>query len=97
MADMVRKQIYIEVRQQLALQQRSEATGLSESELVRQAIDRDLYRADMSTRPDPSAWAKARKFIQELRHKNALKGEAYQFDREEIYEERTGRYASNSD
>jgi hypothetical protein len=39
---MVRKQIYIPKRQQLLLKRKAKAVGISEAELIRQAIDRNL-------------------------------------------------------
>ena len=42
MTQMVRKQIYIPKRQQLLLKRKAKAVGISEAELIRQAIDRNL-------------------------------------------------------
>jgi hypothetical protein len=97
MSDMVRKQIYIEKRQQLALQHRARITGQSESELVRQAIDRELLGTELPNRPDPRAWDEVLKFIQELSARKPAGGEPYQFNRDELYEEMLSRYAPNSD
>ena len=41
MSDMVRKQFYIHKRQQLLLRRLSQARGVSEAEIVRQAIERE--------------------------------------------------------
>jgi hypothetical protein len=97
MSDMVRKQIYIEKRQQLALQQRARITGQSEAELVRQAIDRELLGTELPNRPDPRAWDQVRQFIHELSARKPVGGEPYQFNRNELYKERLNRYAPNSD
>lgn len=42
---MVRKQLYLEERQERALKRRAAETGLSEAELVRQALDAALEAA----------------------------------------------------
>jgi hypothetical protein len=97
MSDMIRKQIYIEKRQQVALHQRARITGQSESELVRQAIDRELLGTDIPSRPDPRAWDKVLQFINELSARKPVGGEPYQFKRDELYEERLNRYAPDSD
>ncbi|MEM4204954.1 MAG: hypothetical protein QXS54_12880 [Candidatus Methanomethylicaceae archaeon] len=39
---MIRKQIYIPRRQQILLKQPAQAQGISESELIRQAIEREI-------------------------------------------------------
>jgi hypothetical protein len=49
---MVRKQLYLEERHERALKRRAAATGLSEAELVRQALEAALARpARAVTRP----------------------------------------------
>ncbi len=91
MSDMVRKQIYLERSQVKAIQQKAEVLGVNESELIRQAIDHDLYGGGGTpTRPDPAAWDEIEAFLASQVEK-PLTGEPYQFNREELYEERLGR------
>ena len=45
MAEMVRKQIYIEGRHERLLKQISKARGVSEAELIREAIEQFLKKA----------------------------------------------------
>jgi Ribbon-helix-helix protein, copG family len=96
MTDMVRKQIYLEKRQQKALKQRARATGMSESEIVRQAVDRELYGNDVPTRPDPDVFEEIRHFILDLEQRKPIEGEPYRFNRDELYEDRLNRYESDS-
>ena len=91
MSDMVRKQIYLEKNQVIAIRHKAEALGLNESELIRQAIDRHLYGSGGEpARPDPAAWDEIELFLASQAGK-PLAGEPYQFDREELYEERLER------
>ena len=98
MGDMIRKQIYLEKRQVQAIQQKAKAVGANESELIRQAIDRDLYGSGgVPTRPDPAAWDEIEAFLKSQAEK-PLTGKPYQFNREELYEERLGRlYGTDPD
>ena len=89
MTNMVRKQIYLEKRQAKAIQQKAEVLGFSESELIRQAIDRDLFGGTgIPNMPDPAVWETIQSFIQS-RANQPLSGQPYQFNREELYEERS--------
>lgn len=89
MHDMVRKQIYLERRQVNAVQRKAEALGLNESELIRQAIDRDLSGRSTFSRPDPAIWDEIEAFLAS-QNDRPLEGEPYRFNREEIYAERLG-------
>lgn len=96
MPDMVRKQIYLKSRQIRSLQKRADALGVSQSELIRRAIDNELHGVTSRFYPDPEAKEALRKFL--LTHQPAkLPGQPYKFNREEIYEERLGRYRGDSD
>lgn len=92
MTQMVRKQIYIPKRQQLLLKRKAKAAGLSEAELVRQALEHKL--AGDEVRPfqrDPTAWEKAYKFMRARQVMGATVA-PYRWKREEAYEERIHRY-----
>jgi hypothetical protein len=92
MGDMVRKQIYLKKRQVTAIQQKAEVMGINESELIRQAIDRDLYGDEgQSTRPDPSAWDEIESFLSFMEGK-PQKGKPYHFYRDELYDDRLSRF-----
>ena len=89
---MVRKQIYIQKRQEALLKRLSQARGLSEAEIIRQAIEREV--AGVPAQPaaaDRSAWRELVAFI-EARQIAKQSGEAYHWNREEIYTEREKRW-----
>ena len=92
---MVRKQVYIEARHEARLKERSQAQGITEAELIRRCID-GLPRA-AATRADDSAWrTKARdELLAFMRERANLKApsKGWQWNREDIYEERLGRYS----
>ena len=96
MTDMVRKQIYLKSRQIRSLQKKADALGVSQSEIIRRAIDNELSGFTPNFYPDPEAKEALREFL--LTHQpTKLPGPPYKFDREEIYEERLGRYRGDSD
>jgi len=89
---MIRKQIYIQERQEVLLKHLSQARGLSEAEIIRQAIERELAGASTQpVAPDRSAWQELVAFL-EVRQETALKGTPYQWNRAEIYAERENRW-----
>jgi hypothetical protein len=96
MADMVRKQIYLKSRQIRAIQKRADVLGVSESELIRRAIDSELRGSTPGFYPDPEAKEELKRFL--LTYQPAkLEGPPYRFNREEIYDERLDRYHGNPD
>ncbi|MBA4370896.1 MAG: hypothetical protein C0418_04885 [Coriobacteriaceae bacterium] len=56
MARMVRKQVYIDERQDALLKERAELTGRTESELIRRAID-EAYDPMAAQRDFEERWA----------------------------------------
>lgn len=92
MTAMVRKQIYIPRRQDILIKRLSETKGLSEAEIIRQAIEREINRElfDIDTSAK-SAWDEIMQFIEE-RKASAEPGEPVQWNREEIYAERENRW-----
>jgi len=93
MTDMVRKQIYISRRQQELLKTLSKERGISEAEIIRQAIDREsanaMPKTDLGRR---EAWEKTYQFMLSLRERTEQFSEPYHWNREEIYEERLSRF-----
>ena len=91
MAEMVRKQIYIQERHERLLKRISRARGVSEAELIRQAIERETVGEKPLLTPDQEAWdkilrfAKSRKVLRpSTRH--------YRWNRLDAYEERERRF-----
>lgn len=88
MAQMIRKQVYIEKEQDAMLKRMAKRRGVTEAEIIRQAIERQLH-ATQSRRRDLSAWEEEKAFI---RSRMKLKVPQRKGDRgwtrEELYEER---------
>jgi len=92
MAKMVRKQFYIHKRQHILLRRLSQARGVSEAEIIRQAIEREVTGVSaQSIPPDRAAWEEIVGFV-EARRALGADGEPYQWNREDAYEERDSRF-----
>lgn len=96
MARMVRKQVYLRRRQTAMLKRQAKETGSTESELIRQAIDRQVIGSGRLLSPDPRAWERAHDLMLELNSQGPLVGRRRQWTRDELYEERMNRYGSRS-
>lgn len=98
MAQMIRKQIYILKRQDSQLKRLARSRGISEAELIRQAIDQQIEHAATQTeRPDPAAWERAHQFMLALYSQGPITDRPRQWTREQLYEDRLKRYGSSSD
>jgi hypothetical protein len=90
--NMIRKQFYIQKRQDALLKRLSKARGLSEAEIIRQAIEREAAGA-----PIQPVW-RALSAIDDFtrlalsKRERAEKAEPYRWNREEIYAERESRW-----
>lgn len=84
MARMVRKQIVIEAHQECALSQRAATLGVSQSELVREAIDALLSGAAPRSRRE-RAWDELLSGVDEARAAGVGSG-GRRFGREELHE-----------
>jgi hypothetical protein len=94
----IRKQIYLEKRQDQQLKRLAEARGVSEAEVIRQAVDRQLSPAvERPLPPSPEAWVIAHGKMLELQAQGPLPKEERRWTREELYEERLSRYGKSSD
>ena len=88
MAEMVRKQIYIHRRQQALLRRLARARGVSEAEVVRQAIEREaMGEARAMQTYDTSAWEEILAFSA-ARATAATEVAPYQWRREDAYDSR---------
>lgn len=63
--NMVRKQIYIQKRQEALLKRLSQARGLSEAEIIRQAIEREVAGSAGQPPAGHSAWQELIAFLEE--------------------------------
>lgn len=93
MSEMVRKQIYISRRQQAMIKRLAEARGLSEAEVIRQAIDREASHATPQLgRGSQAAWEQAHAVMLSLLSDAGKFTEPIRWNREDLYAERLGRY-----
>ena len=84
MTRMVRKQVYIEPRQEALLKRLVRETGATEAEIIRQAIDRQTRILPVARR-DLSAWREERAFIDYLIQQGPMPG-GRNWRREDLYE-----------
>jgi hypothetical protein len=84
MAEMIRKQVYIEGRQERLLKERAKKYRVTEAELIRRAIDRGLERTAAGV-PDPEAWKRVEAFIARHR-KQRLAQRKRGWTRDELYD-----------
>jgi len=90
MSRMIRKQIYLESRQDNSLKKQARDLGVTEAEVIRRAIDRQMTSVRLSIR-DPKAWEREKAFISKRMSKGQVPG-GRQWKREDAYEERVMRY-----
>jgi hypothetical protein len=84
----VRKQIYLEKRQDQQLKRIAEARGISEAEVIRQAVDQiTVLSAQLPVEIDDMAF-EAFKREALARRKLGITGEPYKWRRQDAYEER---------
>lgn len=89
MARMIRKQVYIAPEQERTLKRLAKQRGVTEAELIRDGIDHIAVAPHRPT--DRSAWQREERFIREKRMFDVPQtGRGW--TREDIYEERLGRY-----
>ena len=88
----IRKQIYLEKKQNQQLKRLAERRGVSEAEVIRQAIEHEAAAAaNQPLAPNLGALAE---FVEAARARRQLGivGEPYKWNREELYAEREDRY-----
>jgi hypothetical protein len=90
MAQMIRKQVYIEPRQDASLKRLARMLDMTEAEIVRQALDRQAAALQPGMR-DLEAWEREKAFIAG-RMASGLVTTSRRWQREEVYEERLSRY-----
>ncbi len=90
MSRMVRKQVYIESHQETILKRQAKALGVTEAEVIRRAIDRQMISVRLGSK-DPKAWEREKSFIAKRMAKGPAVG-GRQWRRDDAYEERLARY-----
>lgn len=86
MAGMVRKQFYIEKRQDEALKRAARRRGVTEAELVREALDLPSRDSRLGVAPDRDAWLSFKRFVLRERRKGPLAVRSWNWTRDELHE-----------
>lgn len=86
MAQMVRKQIYLYKQQDAMLKRVAEARGVSEAEVIRQALEQALSAGIENA--TQTAKSPLDEFIELARSNKKRTGRAYKWNRQDAYEER---------
>ncbi len=91
--NLVRKQIYLRRQQDRLLKKLARQRGVSEAEVIRQALEREASLSVPVARDSREALERIVASARALRERpELLKGKPYQFNREEIYTERASRW-----
>ncbi|MEW6030549.1 MAG: CopG family transcriptional regulator [Chloroflexota bacterium] len=96
MAQMVRKQIYIQKSQEERLKKVAEARGVSEAEIIRRALETELKRAGYRLAYDEEAWKRIQAAILKMDKLPPVPQKKRDWKREDLYEERMKRYDRNT-
>ena len=89
---MIRKQFYIHKRHQILLRKLAQAKGVSEAEIIRQAIEHEAASGDRRhIPPDRTAWEEILATV-ESRKALSVQASLYDWDRQDAYQEREGRF-----
>ncbi len=88
MSQMVRKQIYLYKQQEALLHRVAEARGVSEAEIIRQALEQVLVPGGELV--SSSARSPLTEFV-ELARANKKRGKPYKWNRQDAYEERDNK------
>ncbi len=89
MSRMVRKQVYLEPRQETSLRLRAKELGISQAELLRRCIDR-IGIASAAMPRDQAAWDEAKAYIEERMSIEAPQT-GRTWTRDELYDDRLKR------
>lgn len=89
---MVRKQIYIPHQQDALLKRLAKQRGVSEAEVIRQALEREVEAPAPMLRDSKKALDKMFAFVESLKTRPGFMiDEPYKWNRQELYEERENR------
>ncbi len=90
---MVRKQIYLQRRQNHLLKRLAKQRGISEAEVIRQALEHEAQMSAPVVRDSKKALDNLITFARSLRQRpELLEGQLEKFNRAEIYREREQRW-----
>lgn len=95
---MIRKQIYLEKRQQETIRRLASGRGVSEAEVIRQAVDVHGSQGSSNLHLDASAWGRALRIMRSTQAKTTggRSGEHKSWNRDALYEDRVNRHGRSS-
>ena len=95
---MIRKQIYLKERQQEAIRSIANARGISEAEVIREAIDTRRGQQVHGHPLDPSAWKRAVKLMRSLQPKKTSPKSSLpaKWNRAQLYEDLLNRHGRST-
>lgn len=96
MAQMIRKQIYIQKSQEERLKKVAEERGVSEAEIIRRALENELKRAGYRLAYDAEAMKRLHQAMLDQEKKDPVPQKKRDWTREDLYEERMKRYDRGS-
>ena len=96
MAKMVRKQLYIERHHDERLKQYARASGRSQADVVREAVEQYAAQNRSTLAPDARAWAEALAFMRKLAARRRGRRRPAAVPRERLYEEGMARRGSRA-
>ena len=90
---MIRKKVYIEERHERFLKHRARQRGVTEAEILREALDRAEISGNRGGHvPDPAAWRKLLSFMRSLAKRRHKAPAGRTWTRESLYEDRISRW-----
>jgi arsenate reductase-like glutaredoxin family protein len=91
---MIRKQVYLPHRQNLTLKRLAKQRGISEAEVIRQALQREAELSVSAVKSSKQALTNIIVYARSLRKRpELLQGKPSKFNREELYAERQNRWS----
>jgi len=96
-AKMVRKQIYIQDRQERLLRRIAETRGVSQAQVVREAIEGQAIGQGGASGTNPAAWARALDRMRSLHERAPSDQKPHRWSREDLYEDRLSRHDRDPD
>ncbi|MBI3667898.1 MAG: hypothetical protein HY236_16980 [Acidobacteria bacterium] len=93
MPAMVRKQFYIEQRQERQLKKLAKKTGMTEAAIIRRALDVQVHGLE-EAEDRVQAWQEERAFIESWMKKGPVEGGGRKWRREDLYDRWERRHPS---
>jgi hypothetical protein len=84
---LVRKQIYLPRRQNQLVKRLARQRGISEAEVIRQALERDEKAVTFPAQAGTAGWDEILRFVKERQAAYAGQGQPVRWNRNELYEE----------